>query len=163
MDFVSDTAQKEKEGNDPSAILGYKIYRDYLFLFDYTSQRVEFPELIDMATDFIGRLGDEFSLLLVEPKSSGSSLVQHLKKFTDLNVAEWTMADGDKLARAKSITPFLRSGRVFLVNGPWVQGFVHEATSFPRAAHDEAVDTLVMACYEAFVYHRASNGYEAHT
>ena len=165
MDFVGDTAQKASENNDPSALLAWKVFKGYVFLFDYIEDRVEFPDLVDMATSFVGRLGDEFSLVHIEPKSSGSSLVQHLIEFTDLNVVEWSMPDGDKESRLRSITPFLRSKKFVLVKGAWNEKFIHSVTMFPRAKHDEAVDCLVMAAYEGIVRGtgRSSGGYEAHT
>ena len=51
----------------------------------------------------------------------------------------------DKVTRARGITGWCESGRVFLpYEAPWVATFLSEICSFPRAEHDDQVDALTL-------------------
>lgn len=165
MDFVADTAQETKDKSDPSGIMAFKYFKGYLFVFDYIADKWAFPDLVDAVKGFVGRRGSPNSLVVVEPKSSGISLVQYIERFTDLNITKWKMPEGDKMNRLKSITPFLRAGKVFFVRGPWNDKFIQELTMFPKAPHDESVDCLIMACHETLMEDgdKGGGGYSAHT
>ena len=51
----------------------------------------------------------------------------------------------DKVSRVASISPIIEAGRVFLNDGRYIDSFLDECAGFPNAAHDDQVDTLVMA------------------
>ena len=54
--------------------------------------------------------------------------------------------DGDKYARAVSITPAMDSGQFWLLEGAsWSDDYLAEMTAFPGAAHDDFVDATVQA------------------
>lgn len=160
--FVADTAYKEKQENDPSGCLCYSECQDYLFLWDYLSGRFAFPALLRELTRFVKDNGNHGSMLHVEPKASGVSVVQSLRESTDLNVTEWQMAEGDKIARVNSITAKLESNRVVLVEGPWNEAFIESCLLFPRGAHDEEIDCLVMAVQNGLIRKRKFSGYSHH-
>lgn len=89
-------------------------------------------------------------LLLIEKKGSGQSLIQELQ-LAKLPVLEY-MPTTDKVVRAHAVSPIVEAGKVYVPEGPkkrefadWVQPWVKEVTSFPRAPHDEAMDTLTQA------------------
>ena len=71
--------------------------------------------------------------------------MQVLKRETNLNVIEDTNPTKDKVARVQDISPMVEAGRVSLLNGPWNDAFLNECAAFPNGAHDDMVDTLVMA------------------
>ena len=83
--------------------------------------------------------------MYVEPKASGKSIVQTLKKETGLNVREDKPPSKDKVARVQDISASLESGRVSLVRGKWNEEFLNQLVRFPSAKHDDMVDCLVMA------------------
>jgi len=143
--FVADTAYKEKTANDPSGCLCYSEFRGYLFLFDFLKGRWGFPDLVANLEEYVFRMGQARSILHIEPKASGVSVVQHLRAHSPLNVVEWKMVEGDKVARLNAVTAFLEARRVVLVAGPWNEDFIRQVTMFPNAKHDEEVDCLVMA------------------
>jgi hypothetical protein len=54
--------------------------------------------------------------------------------------------DGDKRARAASITPAMDGGQFWLLEGAsWSDDYLAEMTAFPGAAHDDFVDATVQA------------------
>ena len=144
-DFVLDTAMTKKEQNDPSGCLTFFEHNGYLYILDWWDERLEFDPLIDAIENTAANYGDNYSNVYVEPKANGLSVVQHLENNTDLLVVEYKMLDGDKIARTKVITRYLRAGKVKLIKASWNSNFLHLLSLFPRGKHDEAVDCLVMA------------------
>jgi predicted phage terminase large subunit-like protein len=73
--------------------------------------------------------------------------VQQLKSQTKLNVSEIEseMLKDDKLTRASAISPIAQAKKIKLVEGDWNEKFISQLGAFPKASHDEAVDTLVYA------------------
>ena len=55
---------------------------------------------------------------------------------------------GDKEARAQLWATKIPDGKVYLVRGPWNDGFVGNAVAFPNGAYDDAVDA-VSGAYQA--------------
>lgn len=148
--FVADTAYTEKQKNDASGLLTFFILENLLFITDWKKFRAEFPDLIAELKKHMERHASRESMLFVEPKASGKSTVQTLKRMRYdngrlINVAEDTPPDTDKSARASSITDILASGRVILVAGFWNEPFLQELAIFPNGKEDEAIDCLVMA------------------
>lgn len=147
--FVLDTAYTKKTDNDPSGFLAYVLRNNELIITNWESHRLEFPKLVNYTETFAKNNGYTYeSILRVEPKASGKSLVQQLYSQTDLNIAEAENPEKDKVTRATSITKILESGRVKLLRGNWNEAFLIEVCTFPKAAHDESVDCLVMAVNE---------------
>lgn len=143
--FVSDTAFTKDESNDPSGIMAYsQIDNDFIIRFAQT-EYLEFPELCKMLPSFVHQHGyTRRSLIEIEPKASGKSLVQTLKRETDLNIKEGVPPSKDKIARVKDVSPVIEARRVKLIRGNWNKQFLDEVCTFPNAAHDELVDCLTM-------------------
>lgn len=51
-------------------------------------------------------------------------------------------ATGTKESKAKIAAARVNEGRVWLVEGPWTQGFIAECAIFPLGSHDDQVDGL---------------------
>lgn len=50
-------------------------------------------------------------------------------------------AKGSKVVRARAVAPLLEAGNMHLAqSGPWVPGFIDEASQFPDGEHDDQVD-----------------------
>jgi predicted phage terminase large subunit-like protein len=144
-DFVADTAYTEKEKNDPSGYLSYAHYRNDFIIRAAQLDRLEFPELCKALEAFAKSNGyTRRSKIEVEPKASGKSLVQTLKRTTRLNIKEGKPPAKDKVARAKDSSPTVEAGRVKLIRGPWNKEFIDQVCTFPNAKHDEYVDCLTM-------------------
>jgi predicted phage terminase large subunit-like protein len=82
--------------------------------------------------------------VLIEDAASGQSLLQELR--TTLLPISGVKPDGDKYARAASITPAMDGGHFWVLEGaPWSEDYLAEMTAFPGAAHDDFVDSTVQA------------------
>lgn len=143
--FVADTAYTTKEENDPSGYLSYaKTGNEYIIRFAQT-ERLEFPELCEALQAFAHLHGyTHRSMVEVEPKASGKSLVQTLRRETNLNVKEGIPPSKDKVSRVKDTSPIMESGRVSIIRGGWNRDFLDQLTTFPNAKHDEYVDCVTM-------------------
>ena len=138
-----DTAFKKGQDNDFSVCTTWGQAADGYYLLDVWKRRVEFPELKAMVVT----LGDQWrpSVVLVEDKASGQSLIQELKRDTRLPILP-IKADTDKISRAYAVTPIIETGRVLLPEGaPWLADYVDSMASFPNAAHDDDVDSTTQA------------------
>lgn len=101
-----------------------------------------FPELIAEV-----KLLNEFykpRVICIEKAASGHSLIQMLKKEARMPIVEMKPLRS-KTVRLEAVTPLMESGRVFLVEGPWLTSFKKELTAFPFVKHDDAVDSFTWA------------------
>ena len=145
-DFYLDTAYTNKQENDATAMMCAAFHNNELYIREVKAVRLEFPELIKEIQAFTFSNGyTNRSRIYVEPKASGKSIVQMLKRSTGLNVIEDRPPSQDKVSRASSISAFVESGRVNLLDGRYIDSFLNELKAFPNGSHDDQVDTLVMA------------------
>lgn len=142
--FYLDTAYTDQEKNDPCACLAYVRKGADFYLTAGFSRQMDFNDQIDVTKSFCldnGYTGA--SVVLVEPKATGKSLVQVMKKQTNMNIKEALAPKDSKTARVNSISAIVEAGRVHVPKGQvWVLNFLAECASFPNAAHDDYVDCL---------------------
>ena len=145
--FKIDGAFTSKEENDATAIIAYAWQHHRLYVRDVISVWMELPDLIKYIPEFCQRNGyTRSSMVKIEPKGPGLSAAQTLERYTDLNVMTDKSPTVDKMARAKGITPFLESGRCYLLKGGrFIDHFLHQVGSFPNAKNDDELDVLIMA------------------
>lgn len=149
--FVADTAYTAEEKNDPSAIMTYSIVGANLYIFDVDVFRLEFLDSCKRLKENVVMNGySNASIIKVENKATGKSLVQTIKSTTNLNIREFKCGTKDKEARVDDIISSIEAGRVYLIKGGWNDSFLDSCAVFPNGKHDEEVDLLVMACTEAF-------------
>lgn len=152
IDFFVDGAYTKKTENDPSAIGGAFPKNNNLYIVNITNVWMEFPELCQYVVKYTGINGyTSNSRIKIEPKASGLSLVQSLRSTTGLNVMEAPNPENDKITRLNSVAPIIEAGRIFLIEGAWVEEFINQVTTFPNAKHDDMVDVLVMMINELLV------------
>jgi predicted phage terminase large subunit-like protein len=78
----------------------------------------------------------------IEDKSSGSSMIQYLRRNTTIPVIAYDPKQKDKELRAIRATSLIQSGKVFLPkHAPWLSDFLAEHDQFPNGLHDDIVDT----------------------
>ena len=144
VNFYFDTAYTEKEKNDPTSGIAYIKDGPNFYILECVSEWLDFTGQIKFVKEFTTRNGyGRASIIRVEPKATGISLVQVLKKESGLNITEGKPPKGDKVARAHSCEGTLEGGRVFVPVGmTWVDHFLSECAAFPNAAHDDRVDCL---------------------
>lgn len=137
-----DGAYTNNTKNDPTGIQVAGKHNGNLYILSSIDKYLEMPELKQFISSFVNTLGVQVSIILVEPKASGKSLVQLLRRETNLSVSEITtdFVRYSKIERARASSPFIEGGRVFLVEGQWNEAFLHQVSVFPNAKHDEHVD-----------------------
>ena len=104
--------------------------------------RVEFAELKRRALALYEQW--HATDVLIEDAAAGQSLLQELR--TTLLPISGVKPDGDKFARAASITPAMEGGHFWVLEGAsWSDDYLAEMTAFPGAVHDDFVDATVQA------------------
>lgn len=138
-----DTAFQAKTGSDYSVCTTWAECANGYYLVDLFKQRVEFPELKRAANVLYQK--HKPNGVLIEDKASGQSLVQELRRETNIPIVA-IKVDSDKVSRAYAVTPMIESGRVFLPEGaPWLLDYINSLATFPNAAHDDDVDSTTQA------------------
>ena len=144
--FFLDTAYTQKQENDPTALLAASFYDGKLYIRRIKEARLEFPELVKFIPDFCISNGySRQSIIYVEPKASGKSVVQYLKSNVSMNIMEGETPTTDKVSRANSISAFIEAGNCYLIEGEWNESFLNQVNAFPNGLHDDQIDVLVMA------------------
>ncbi|MCK9210340.1 MAG: phage terminase large subunit [Ignavibacteriaceae bacterium] len=134
-----DTAFKTKEENDFSVCTTWGITKNKFLLLHLFRERMEFPELKRKAAELF--LTFKPSVVLIEDKASGQSLIQELERETRIPIRK-IKVDKDKYARFISVTPLIESGKVELPEGElWVPFFINEMEEFPNGEFDDIVDS----------------------
>lgn len=144
--FYLDTAyNKKKKGqdNDPSGILAACRIGNNIYLIDAMAVYKEMPDLLRFIPEYMNAHGgNSESILHIEPKANGESVVQMLKEITTLNVKATPTPKDEKEVRFRVVSPRIECGRVYIVQGSWNEDFLNQVCAFPAAPHDEFVDIL---------------------
>lgn len=154
MHFYLDTAyNKRKKGqdNDPSGILAACRIKGNIYLYDAMRVWKEMPDLLRFLPQYIAaHKGNDESILHIEPKANGISVVQMLREVSTLNVKQTPTPTEDKEVRLRVVSPRIECGRVFIVEGSWNEDFLDEVCGFPSQPHDEMVDILGYAINDLY-------------
>tara|TARA_Y100001973_G_scaffold42267_1_gene63098 strand:- start:15621 stop:16805 length:1185 start_codon:yes stop_codon:yes gene_type:complete len=139
-----DTAFEKGKENDYSVGTLWADCQDGYYLVDLVRDKFEFPELKRTVINSFQKY--KSSVIIIEKKASGHSLIQELRRSTSLPIKE-IKVDKDKLSRVHAINAYIESGRVFLPEGqPWLKDFVEECSLFPSPKiHDDQVDSMTQA------------------
>lgn len=154
--IFADTAQKTKEQNDFTVFQCWGYAEGKAYLIDQLRGKWEAPELLVMARAFWNKhkaaSGGVLRSFNIEDKSSGTGLIQTLKKGGNGQPAIPVRAierDKDKITRAMDALPSVEAGLVYLPReAPFLSDFLIEASAFPNGAHDDQLDPLMDAITE---------------
>lgn len=156
--IYADTAQKEKEHNDYSVFECWAKLKDgRIMLIDLLRGKWEAPELQTMARAFwnkhVSVKGQgKLRAMKVEDKSSGTGLIQQLKRGDDKHSpipVKGIPREKDKVVRCMDIAPTVEAGMVLLLeDAPWLSDFMHECSHFPNGANDDMLDPAMDAINE---------------
>lgn len=154
--FFVDTAYTEKTSNDPTGIIGSCMIGNDIYIVCAKKVNMKFPELCRFLPNYVRDNGYERRCSVrIEPKANGLSVIDQLRESTDLNVVATRSPKDSKETRLNAASPYVESGRVYLVDGDWNDLFIDEVCGFPAKPHDEFVDLL---CY-SIDYHHDQAGY----
>jgi predicted phage terminase large subunit-like protein len=164
--MVADTAMKIGDGNDYSVVQHWGVSGDgsdeMCYLIDQLRGKWTIPELHKSVLQYYNeQYSHEMIGLFVEDKSSGIGLIQFLSE-QGINVqaldSKWTRISKEDRALSKihliggqdEKTGEIRRGKFCLPeDAEWINEFLNEHRSFPRASHDDQVDCTI---YSAFIF-----------
>jgi predicted phage terminase large subunit-like protein len=97
--------------------------------------------------------------ILVEDKANGSAIISELRQEIPGIVA--VNPEGGKITRAHAVAPLWEAGSVELPDPqvfdvPWLEEYIQNICAFPRAAHDDDMDSTSQALL--YMRRNASNG-----
>ncbi len=150
-----DCAQKPGITNDYSVCVTWARAAGGYFMLDLWRGKVEAPFLEAMAVVKYREFQPD--AVVIEDKSAGQSLIQYLRRLIEPTIPVLPFDPrGDKEVRATAATPTVQSGKCHLptkpitlqdeVGNPYnaTEAFIAEHERFPKAAHDDMVDTTSM-------------------
>jgi predicted phage terminase large subunit-like protein len=141
-----DLAVSTKQGADFTA--SFRVTMDAegnLYIADGFRAKIEYPEQRRYIVERM--LAEADTEHGIEAAVHGKAVVQELRRdpalrgkaFREVRVA------GDKLTRALAWLNLAEAGKVHLVRGAWIDGFVEEVAAFPTGRHDDQVDAVSTA------------------
>lgn len=135
-----DTAIKAGDAHDASVCVTLGEQEGVHYLLDVLVLRAEYPALKRAVMAQASRWSPQ--AVLVEDKASGQSLLQDLRRETNLPLIA-RLPKQDKLSRVAAVSALIEAGRLSLPHAaPWLAAFEEELFAFPHAAHDDQVDAL---------------------
>lgn len=160
--IYGDTAQKTKEHNDYSVFQYWARSRSGgIYLIDQVRGKWEAPELEQQLKDFWAKHKPSMErpfgcqMVKIEDKSSGSSLIQSIKKQHRIPI-EGIQRHVDKVFRAMSTVKYFQSGFVHLPRDTdWMLDYKSEFTKFtPMKSHkhDDQIDPTMDAVEDMLVF-----------
>ena len=161
--IYADTAQKTSEKNDFSVFQawGRSMSNKAIYLIDQCRGKWEAPELESKMVEFWNKhkptmykpMGAQ--VIKIEDKSSGSSLIQSIKKDYFIPV-EPIQRNTDKVLRAMGVVKYFASGHIFI---PKDADFTHDYkeefrkfTPLMTHKHDDQIDPTMDAVEDLIVF-----------
>jgi predicted phage terminase large subunit-like protein len=151
--LTADTAQKEAEHNDYSVLCAWGVVGGDLYLLDLIRDKWDAPKLLANSLAFwnkwrMGQNSKRCTAFYVEDKSSGTGLMQQIKKIGGIPIIGIPRTK-DKLTRVDDVLTYIEGGHVYLPFAPTYSfnpAFLSECEGFSRdMTHpfDDQVDNLV--------------------
>lgn len=146
MMFYLDTAEsdEQKENGDSTGLVTAFLKDNRIYICNVTKVKKAFHELTKYIPEYLDQnLYSNHSMVKIEPKSSGKSVVSSLRANTKLNVVELPAPKDSKVVRMSAITPLLESRRVVFLKGAYLKPFMSNLLVFPNGKHDDDVDAFI--------------------
>jgi len=140
-----DTAIKTGEANDFSVCTTWGVKGKDYYLLDVQRRRMTFTELIDSIRIMASRRRPS-NVLIEDAPPSGSAAIDDLRNKKMRTVTPCKPNGGDKAMRLRAEIAIMEAGFVHLpTEAPWLEAYLNELTTFPRAEHDDQVDSTTQA------------------
>jgi predicted phage terminase large subunit-like protein len=160
--IYADTAQKTNEHNDFSVFqLWGRSPTSGIYLIDQARGKWEAPELESKLIEFWNKHKPNHyrlfgaQVIKIEDKSSGSSLIQSIKKDYLIPV-EPIQRNRDKVLRAMGVVKYFASGYIHLPNDClWIHDYKEEFARFTPLMthkHDDQIDPTMDAVEDLIVF-----------
>ena len=154
----ADTAYNDKQSNDYTVFTAFGVKDGNLYVNDVWRVRIKASEIEEPALAFINRHSSwGFRGCYIEPRGHGVYLNQALPRKGVMIPGESQLKEFysdrhlNKVERANNAVPHLTNRKIRInENIPFKEDLVAECLSFPRAKHDDFVDTLIDGVKFAF-------------
>jgi predicted phage terminase large subunit-like protein len=151
-----DTALKDGEQNDSSALTVWELLADYRLILRFASwQKYQFPQLSSAIQDEARRWMYDGKLrgVIIEDKASGISALQTIDQSAPREIADLLIAfqpgQVSKEGRARQASMWCERGCVLLpepgVDVPWLAEFEDQLYKFPAARIKDTIDSMGQA------------------
>lgn len=138
-----DMAFKDTDGSDFVCGQVWAASGSRAWLVDQVCERLEFTDTVD-AVVALSAKWPQAKRKYIEDKANGPAVISALRGKVG-GIIPYTPVDS-KLARARSIAPFVEAGDVEIPeDAPWTQAFVEQHAAFPNGANDDMVDDTSLA------------------
>jgi len=135
-----DTAFKQKQRNDYSVCITVGETATAYYILDVMRNKLRYNDLIKKMIDLDAEWKP--AVILIEDKASGQSAIQSLQDDTKLLIKAINF-EGDKEYRLNLAKPVVESRKVMIPErSVWRADFIDEMAAFPKAPHDDQVDTF---------------------
>jgi len=117
-----------------------------VMLMDAWQGRYELHDLVSKVSETCRKL--KVDTLLIENKAAGHSVAQEIRRMyghEKFGVHMFDPKSQDKLARLYSVQHLFAEGIVYAPLKQWSEMVITQVAQFPKAKHDDLVDTVSMA------------------
>lgn len=138
-ELIVDSGYGKKKSDHTGMLLICRINNN-VYVRKVFSENLEFPDVVKR----IKEIYDKYNVRIVriEPKASGISIVQQLKRQTKIAVTELPTKKDDKETCLNAVSPLIEAGRLILVEEIGDEIVVEQLTKFPKYDADEMVDLV---------------------
>ena len=119
-----------------------------IMMMNAWQERLEIHELVKRVVKTFKDMKIQPDVLLVENKAAGHSVAQELRRLYANEPFAVQLVDPkrqDKLSRLHSVAHLFAEGMIYAPNKMWADMVIHQVAQFPKAKHDDLVDTVSMA------------------
>ena len=138
-----DTAMTIKDSSDFSVCTTWQIKATgEIYLLHVYRKKLEYPHLFKAAKQLYEKYTPD--IIIIEASAAGQPLAQDLRQYPQLVRRVLTSTpENDKITRMMVETPTLESGIVYVdKTATWLAEFQREIVRFPKAKHDDQVDSM---------------------
>lgn len=145
------TIKKQKTFDGDWPTINSVIEREYeqrnpsVMLMSAWQEKLPLHELVEKVASTCRRMGVD--KLLIEDKAAGHSVAQEIQRLyghEDWMVQLINPGAIDKMARLYSIQHLFAEGMIHAPDRQWADAVINQCATFPRAKHDDLVDTVSM-------------------
>ncbi|MGA1580294.1 MAG: phage terminase large subunit [Luminiphilus sp.] len=140
------TAQSVKTDAGGGVERAYSQQHPRVMLMNGWAKRLELHELVEEVAKTCKLM--KVDRVLIENKAAGHSVAQELRRL--FNHEDWAVQlvdpkSADKLSRLYSVQHLFAEGMIYAPDKVWAEQVITQVAGFPRAKHDDLVDTVSMA------------------
>lgn len=143
-DVVAQAAKTSLE--EGGVVRSYGQQHPRVMLMSAWAERLELHELVTKTADTCRAL--RVDRLIIENKAAGHSVAQEIRRLYSHEDWAVMLVDPkslDKLARLYSVQHLFAEGLIYAPDRQWADQVITQTASFPRAKHDDLVDSLSQA------------------